>query len=245
MLELEDDQYALFQTLVTEVLPQTEQENDQNFDVSSLRKFIKFHEFIDMSKKLLKPNLGRFFIKRIDALFDALVEKSAEEAERFEEEAVVPGEVKKFVRLMPYVEIYVDTLVKNMAKKIEEQRLQVSKEPICTSIIGLSVNKPQIVFNQDQKPFHVLLTNSILRDANYLFVRKLGSKILDFVLDFRNNISRIEEIAEYVKRLKMNEELSQWLLDQIKQRLLSPGVTTLNILSTYFHIVETLTIIIR
>lgn len=107
----------------------------------------------------------------------------------------------------------------------------------------LNSSKPQIVFNQDQKPFHVLLTSSILRDANYLFLRKLGARILDFVLDFRNNISRIEEIAEYVKKLKMNEELSEWLLDQIKHRLLSPGVTTLNILSTYFHIVETLTII--
>ena len=59
----------------------------------------------------------------------------------------------------------------------------------------------------------MVLTNSILRDANYLYVRKLGSRILDFVLDFRNNIPRIEEIAEYVKRLKMNEELSQWLLE--------------------------------
>lgn len=33
---------------------------------------------------------------------------------------VGPGEVKKFVRLMPYVEVYIDTLVKNMVKKIEE-----------------------------------------------------------------------------------------------------------------------------
>lgn len=82
-----------------------------------------------------------------------------------------------------------------------------------SSIMTLSTEKPLIFLNSDQKPFHLMLTNSILRDANYLFVRKLGSRILDFVLDFRNNIPRIEEIAEYVKRLKMNEELSQWLLE--------------------------------
>jgi hypothetical protein len=109
------------------------------------------------------------------------------------------------------------------------------------------INRPKVtvteVEDKFKDKFHQQFINSINRDSNYLFVKKLGSQILDFVLDFRNNISRIEEIAEYVKKVRMSEELSQWLLDQIKSRLLSPGVTTMNILSSYFHIVETLTII--
>lgn len=77
MLELEEEAYSFFQTLVEEVLPEGDQDYGKNFDVSSLRKFVRFHEYIDMSKKLLKPNLSKFFARRIDSLFDTLIEKSA------------------------------------------------------------------------------------------------------------------------------------------------------------------------
>jgi hypothetical protein len=70
------------------------------------------------------------------------------------------------------------------------------------------MNRPKVNISEPEEKFHVSFISSLLKDSNFLFVKKLGAKILDFVLDFRNNIPRIEEIADYVKRVKMSEELS-------------------------------------
>lgn len=145
---------------------------------------------------------------------------------------------------MPFVTVYIETLAKSIIKKIDDQRGIIIQEMTMFHMNMSDMNnRPKININEPEEKFHITFIQSLLKDSNFLFVKKLGARILDFVLDFRNNIPRIEEIADFVKRVKMSEELSQWLLDQINSRLLSPGVTTLNILSTYFHIVETLTII--
>lgn len=144
---------------------------------------------------------------------------------------------------MPFVNVYVDTLVKSLVRKIEDQRNIILQEIALQQSNMIIMNKIKVNISEPEDSIQITFLKSLTKDSNYLFVKKLGSKILDLVLDFRNNISRIEEIADYIKRVNMSQELSKWLLDQIKSRLLSPGVTTLNILSTYFHIVETLTII--
>jgi hypothetical protein len=100
--------------------PPDVENRDQIFDVSGLRRFIRFHEYFDMYKQLLKPNLSRFFIQTIESFLDVLIEQSNIEAERFEEEDNQPGEVKQYKKLMPFVMVYVDTLVKNVMLKIDD-----------------------------------------------------------------------------------------------------------------------------
>ena len=41
-----------------------------------------------MFKQLLKPNMQRFFVKKIDHFMDKLIEHSNMEVERFEEEEI-------------------------------------------------------------------------------------------------------------------------------------------------------------
>lgn len=244
LLEVDDKSYTMFTLIVQELSPPEIQDKEQIFNVSGLRRFIRFHEYFDIFKSVLKPNLSRFFIKKIDQFMDTLVEQSNIETERFEEEIdIQPGSEKKFKKIMPYVKVYIDTLIVSTLNKIEDQRTYATNELIEFQMNMSDINRPKITVSQADDKFHHSFLNSLNKDSNFLFVKKLGSDILSYVLDFKANISRIEEIADVVKKVRMSEELSQWLLDQIKSRLLTPGVTTMNILSTYFHIVETLTII--
>ena len=74
--------------IIYDICPPLVEDKDKIFDVSSLRRFIRFHEFFDMFKQLLKPNMQRFFVKKIEHFMDKLIEHSNMEVERFEEEEI-------------------------------------------------------------------------------------------------------------------------------------------------------------
>jgi hypothetical protein len=92
------------------------------FDVSGLRRFIRFHEYFDLFKQLFKPNLSRFFVKKIDEFLEILIDQSTIEAERFDQEEIQPGETKNYTKLMPFVTVYIETLTKSIIKKIDDQQ---------------------------------------------------------------------------------------------------------------------------
>ena len=47
-------------------------------------------------------------------------------------------------------------------------------------------------------------------------MRKLGEKILDFVLDFEFCADKIQELGEIATRSNMNEEVCSWLKQSIE-----------------------------
>lgn len=191
------------------------------FDFSELKSFVSFHEIFSLSSSHLKPEFTNFMINKLSNLIDYLIVESFEGEDEFDD------------LLMPYANIFSSAYIQTLGEKIDEVRRLVFQNKI---------NQICEIRHFKEK-FSLKFMESICRDLNFIYVKKVGSKILDLVLDMPNTIEKVKEIAEYVKKVNMTEEVCEWLKQALVARLLSPGVTTYNILISYFNIVATLKII--
>lgn len=191
------------------------------FNVSELKQFISFHEIFGLTSSHLKPHVQNFMISKLRDLVDYLVVESFEGEDDFDDV------------IMPYVDVFSYSYIKTLGEKIDQLRSQVFQEKIGHIC--------EIQHFKDN--FSLKFMESLRKDMNYIYIKKVGSKILDLVLDMPNTIEKVKEIAEYVNRVNMTQEVCQWLRGALVSRLLSPGVTTYNILISYFNIVATLKII--
>lgn len=191
------------------------------FDFSELKDFVTFHEVFSLTSSHLKPEFTQFMIEKQSQLIDYLIAESFEGEEEFDD------------LIMPYVGIFSSAYIQTLGEKIDNIRSIAFQEKI-----------HQICeIRHFKEKFGLKFMESLIRDMNFIYVKKIGSKILDLVLDMPNTIEKVKEIAEYVEKVNMTEEICQWLREALVSRLLSPGVTTYNILISYFNIVATLKII--
>jgi hypothetical protein len=214
------------------------EESEKPFNFSEFKYFVRFLETFGLISSHLKPNLAKFFMQKLGYLLDLLILESESESEEDDDSEDVQGQQKNYQHIMPYVQVYITAYIKLLCEKIDIYREEYTDK-----------NKENEIFVNEirnmKKPskFSTKFLESVDRDIKYIFIKKLGSKILDLALDMPNSVNQVKEIGEYVKKVKMTEELCLWLRESILKRLLSPGVTTYNILTSYFRIVETLGII--
>lgn len=191
------------------------------FNVTELKQFITFHEIFGLTSSHMKPHFLNFMISKLSQLIDYLVAESFDGEDDFDDV------------VMPYVDVFSYCYVKTLGEKMDQLRSQVFQEKI-SHICEIQHFKDK---------FSLKFMEALRKDMNYIYIKKVGSKILDLVLDMPNTIEKVKEIAEYVKKVNMTQEVCQWLRGALVSRLLSPGVTTYNILISYFNIVATLKII--
>lgn len=195
--------------------------NSSLFDFSELKQFICFHEIFGLTSSHLKPFYLNFMVDKLSGLIDFLI------SETFEGEDIIDDV------FMPYVNTFSIAYIQTLGDKIDQIRSVVFQE---------NINLMCEIRHHKEK-FGLKFMESLAKDMNYIYVRKVGTKILDLVLDMPNTVERVKEVTEYVEKVNMNQEVCQWLREALVSRLLSPGVTTHNILSSYFNIVATLKII--
>ena len=226
-IEAKDVQkYSIMQTLIP---PDLDPNGDNiNFDFSELKKFIRFHEVFGLTGTHLKPNLTKFYVSELIEFLDILVQESED---LDEDEEIEDYNNEHFEFLMPFLQIFSSAYLKMMGEKIDEYRQGIVKEEL---------NLHLDVVKNFKTIFSLKYLGNLERDLKFVFIRKMGGKILDLVLDMPNTLSRIKEISLYISEVNMTEEICLWLKQAIEARLLSPGVTTENILISYFNIVKTL-----
>ena len=190
--------------------------------------FLKYHQMFDLTYSLLKENLEKFLLEKTEIFLEKLIYASQAESETDDNRAANDFKNLRFKKLMPWLQVFYTELIKTFILSIGEI---------------LDKSNPQKARNKKFRSLCSKLQTDIEKDIQFVFVRKLGEKILDFVLDFEFCVDKIQELGEIATRSNMNEQVCNWLKESIEQRLLSPGVTTSSIIATYFNIVLTLQIL--
>lgn len=195
------------------------------FDESIWTSMLGFLEKFKLTTSLLKTNLEQVLVSRLEEVISRLLEISLSEGDEVGDGIHEHDRMFKMIR--PWAELYLKSFVKPFIFKLDDLRNMF-----------ITVKR-----RQESKRFSTRFIDLIETDFLYIFVKKLGCKILDFVLDFESCIDKIKELGEAAEKVNMSDDVCAWLRESIEKRLLTPGVTTSSIISTYFNIVLTQKII--
>lgn len=187
---------------------------------------ITFHEKFDLTSFLFKQSFYTNVLEYMGNFLDRLVERSQEEEEieRDEQGFRRVENQETFKQLQPWLNHFINMVVHPLVVKVDSLRQEEHGS-------GKGAR------------FRADLEQKIEKGASSLFVEKVGSKILDFVLDFEGCIDKIQELGRFAQLVGMTDDVCKQLKKSIESRLLSPGVTTRSIIQTYFNSVLALKIL--